>query len=573
MWVTLSARAALRVLPAVWMARDENFKGDFFADMVLPVFRATGVVWAAAKFPAQAAMLRTAAAAAAAAAAAVDAAFAAFAGAAAAFVAAARAAYSFAADADASAADAFALFASASAFAASAAAHAADAADAVDAAGLWYAVSTDATRVEEGAAAAAIAGSQLWPQHLIGPEPLMSLWNEMEAALLAEKQDWMVWTTWYRDRLTGYVREEERELVYVLIEDDLWKQGPAIVNAEIKRRIEEFEPQHYNLPIEPSRIAIDTEGVGIGRIGIGHVGVGRPSIGVAEPKPPTSFPPEPQPEPGPVLQVTEHGLEIISQPSEGDFDEELQKALHDRLRRLLPALTDATHRVANAHPSLDHIVSEYSDLIERPFDQLDVASLWAVGTGLLAFRSAFANQASGTMTEPLEPGHFALLQQAAEMHGGFILGFPKGRELTERADHARLSSEIIDQIAPPARRILDELARANDFVEIRTRKFLAAVDESLIVHGWETARIGHAIYVTTRNSLIALGKYLIIANIGCAAILGKPILPSLDLDAHTYQLIVEFLMNHAREVLSFAEPFPELRNWIGFLINHIDREK
>jgi len=229
--------------------------------------------------------------------------------------------------------------------------------------------------------------------------------------------------------------------------------------------------------------------------------------------------------------------------------------------------------VANAHPALDHIISEYSDLIARPFDQLDVASLWAVGTGLLAFRAAFTNQPSGTMTEPLEPGHLAMLQQAAEMHGGFILGFPKGWELTERADRTRLSPEIIAQIAPPARRILEGLARANDFVESRTRKFFAAVDESLIVHGWGTARIGHAIYVTTRNSIIALGKYLILANIGCAAILGKPILPALDLDAHTSQLIVEFVMHHAQEVLSFAEPFPELRNWIGFVIDHIDREK
>jgi hypothetical protein len=71
------------------------------------------------------------------------------------------------------------------------------------------------------------------------------------------------------------------------------------------------------------------------------------------------------------------------------------------------------------------VVSEYSDLIARPFDQLDVASLWAVGTGLLAFRAAFTNQPSGTMTEPLEPGLLALLQQAAEIHGGFILGFQK----------------------------------------------------------------------------------------------------------------------------------------------------
>jgi hypothetical protein len=59
--VAFAARAALRVLPVIWTAHGEDFKGGFFADMVLPVFRATGIVWAAAKYPAQARQLAAAA--------------------------------------------------------------------------------------------------------------------------------------------------------------------------------------------------------------------------------------------------------------------------------------------------------------------------------------------------------------------------------------------------------------------------------------------------------------------------------------------------------------------------------
>ncbi len=51
-------------------------------------------------------------------------------------------------------------------------------------------------------------------------------------------QDWQVWTIWYEHRLDGRVREEERELAYVRIDESLWNQGPAIVNAEIARRAE-----------------------------------------------------------------------------------------------------------------------------------------------------------------------------------------------------------------------------------------------------------------------------------------------------------------------------------------------
>ena len=141
----------------------------------------------------------------------------------------------------------------------------------------WSAISIDATRVEEGATASDIAGSQLWPQHLLGPEAVQSLWQEMKAELHAAGQDWQVWTIWYDDRLDGRVRNEKRELAYVLIEDDLWKQGPAIVNAEIKRRIEEFEPPPQ--VVELSAVSVTTAS-----------GLGVPSINVAEPPPIEAIP-------------------------------------------------------------------------------------------------------------------------------------------------------------------------------------------------------------------------------------------------------------------------------------------
>jgi hypothetical protein len=114
---------------------------------------------------------------------------------------------------------------------------------------LWRAASLDATRVEEGeevavmefrgnipVTASRIAGSPLWLQGQ--PDQLQSLWREMKARLHAANQDWQVWTNWYDNRLDGRFRAEERELAYVHIDDALWHQGPAIVNAEIKRRIE-----------------------------------------------------------------------------------------------------------------------------------------------------------------------------------------------------------------------------------------------------------------------------------------------------------------------------------------------
>ena len=75
----------------------------------------------------------------------------------------------------------------------------------------------------------------------------------MKKSLIDAGQEWDVWTNWYEDGLAGRVRDEEIELAYVQIDNDLWDRGPAIVNAEIKRRIEALRWANIlgNLPEVP----------------------------------------------------------------------------------------------------------------------------------------------------------------------------------------------------------------------------------------------------------------------------------------------------------------------------------
>jgi hypothetical protein len=146
---------------------------------------------------------------------------------------------------------AFAALASAAAvngFASTAPAAISAAAAAISAAGgrayaVWAAdafrsaLSIDATRIEENAAATVIASSLLSPNSpsasaLWSARAALVLWQWMKETLHAADEDWDVWTIWYEDRLEGCVRGEERELAYVRTEDDRWRQGPATVNAE-----------------------------------------------------------------------------------------------------------------------------------------------------------------------------------------------------------------------------------------------------------------------------------------------------------------------------------------------------
>jgi hypothetical protein len=295
--VVLAARAALRALPLVLAAKHK----DFTNALVLPVFRATVISWATAKYPTRQIGLRLAAAAATAYAAAVASASATATAIAAIDAAAARAAarstkaldsVAHAAASTAAgvrAADAYAAAAAARAAAAAARAAAtcpadsdsyasisavraaayaaAYAGDAIYAAAyadarnyavtatdcyggdiaraaayagdtavpyFWSEISTDATRFEQGrAASSAVARLPLWSQGQ--PDELSSLWQELEKELLAANQDWQVWTSWYGDRLDGCVRDDERELAYVRIEEALWDQGPAIGRRRLRR--------------------------------------------------------------------------------------------------------------------------------------------------------------------------------------------------------------------------------------------------------------------------------------------------------------------------------------------------
>jgi hypothetical protein len=85
----------------------------------------------------------------------------------------------------------------------------------------------------------------VWPDG--APKELQNLWASMKRRLLArEGEHWEAWTNWYDARLDPATPIpcynppiEELERARVLLPEDLWKQGPAAVNAEIQRLIEE----------------------------------------------------------------------------------------------------------------------------------------------------------------------------------------------------------------------------------------------------------------------------------------------------------------------------------------------
>jgi Leucine-rich repeat (LRR) protein len=151
-------------------------------------------------------------------------------------------------------------------------------------------------------------------------------------------------------------------------------------------------------------------------------------------------PPEPSEEAGPTFHVADGRVDLIVGPERTtNFDLEIQQTLHERLRRRVQLLHEATTKVSNQHPQLLTVVDEYVKLVRPEIAELDIVDLWAAGNALMAQAHSFQHQdRTLTLSEPLEPSHLGVLTEVAALHGGFILGFPTAVRLSDRADQARI---------------------------------------------------------------------------------------------------------------------------------------
>jgi hypothetical protein len=386
----------------------------------------------------------------------------------------------------------------------------------------------DVEWIDDGRFPAHLASAPLW---LSGTPPsAIDAWRTLKAAMLDSHEDWQVWTDWYESRLDGSAANEALEVARALIDDEIWKQGPRVVNAEIARLIELHPPKPVKAP--------------------------DPALGSA-------------------LAIANGRLTLTNLTPPGDFSRSVQGALHQRLRALCPNLLAKSKQVGNTHPGLLSIAAEYAELIAEPVESLDVVALWAVGAGVVAAADTFSRPPqTGVMQEPLEPEHLVLLKQVASVHGGFILGFELGRELTDRADNARVGLETLSEIIPPAHDLLDRWSRATKFVEERTRHFFAALSSAAVEPSWRIARSGYSVYAFTRDALIALGRAA--SALDRSATSRLSVATAVVLVAPQYaaesQAMIEFLLANAPTVLAFSDPFPELKFWLVEVLDALKKD-
>jgi hypothetical protein len=486
MAVAFAARIALRVLPSVQNARSvkrSDFPSDFPAKIVLPVFSATSTAWVAAKYPAHARKASVAAAE----------------------VASAAAADLLAttitrmSEKAANAETARKVAAAAVLKAAAAAANAANAPNAAPAfaaiaadeaplaaafkssefssifpnfhSALWSAISFDAKRVDEGAPTSVIADMPLWPEGQ--PDAFRSLWQELEQALLAANENWHVWINWYRDRLEGRVREEESELAFVRVEEALWDQGPAIVNAEIIRLAGELLVIE-NVPADnPPFGAVQSSSAAnaileawqpvnqppqhgvhhlqAASITTGPASVGSPSIRVAEPTPPpkpsrrkkqTSPGPDIPPQRPAALEPVWSNGKLVLPSKHARTDGDI-KALSAALKVLRAGIIELADDTESEPSNFDKRVVPYLRRIgERiPDHRPSQEELFRLAH-IKEFLEAYSNTANEEW-----PNHLATRLHLLVRHFDLtVRQFPKWREFVRNAQQNRLTAEQATEV-------------------------------------------------------------------------------------------------------------------------------
>ena len=119
------------------------------------------------------------------------------------------------------------------------------------------AIIQDEILVESGNSSEEVASTKAWAESSSSarinnfPGEFNRLWQSLKSFLLAQNQDWDVWTRWYEARVNGEPSNKDLDLAIATIPNEDWEQGPAHVNALIKALEDKYAPKaaHLGKPV------------------------------------------------------------------------------------------------------------------------------------------------------------------------------------------------------------------------------------------------------------------------------------------------------------------------------------
>ena len=289
----------------------------------------------------------------------------------------------------------------------------------------------DAALIDSGCSGTELVGSPLWPKGV--PDWVIENWRTLKDVLVAASQNWEVWTDWYEARLAGdagHPPNEALEIARATIPDEIWRQGPAVVNAEIKRLISEHEG---GAPVEVSLEARATL-MSSARGGLSA------RIDVQEPPQPeqptasgihgTSIPPiESIPEQeraGTRFGLDAQGLiDVLRIPPATN---DLQRFHYDEMRHKAQQLVGLGQMLGDIAPAATRILEALPERIE----DVSIDRLWSHGNTLRRRHDAHVRTIDSNLgPDParLHPLVAANLGDFIDSFNVYVIGDPRGLEL------------------------------------------------------------------------------------------------------------------------------------------------
>ena len=259
-----------------------------------------------------------------------------------------------------------------------------------------HALATDANLLDQKFSTVTLANSQLWPSNI--PDWIRNSWDEMRSALLDADEEWDVWTDWYEKRLAGEATNQDGEIARLLIDDDIWAQGPEVANAHLKELAQEraiFEQATADEPDElPDANAIPQQTTAASRFALDAEG----------------------------------RIDLLPDAA---LSNALQREIYQEVRYKALALSGLGH---NQLAEMSEPVARFLAAAPECIDDVSIIRLWSRGNTLRRMLNAHDMAAASVdHTDPaiLSTAVAEMLRDLVESYNVFIIGDTTGRELDE----------------------------------------------------------------------------------------------------------------------------------------------
>ena len=390
-------------------------------------------------------------------------------------------------------------------------------------AGIWRAIEMDCGVLERGSSTGNLANSQLWP--LGQPDWFVNSWAELRTLLTSLGDDWQVWLDWFQRRIEGTVVDEKLESRRVLIPDQDWLKGPAHVNALI-RKLEEERAREI-------------------------------SEGKAQSARPPKIPPQAR------------GIEWQRDPTTQAFEPKASSVKRAKrettdLALMLPHLQSCARDLetcitASVSNSLKDAIlpraEAYRKAIDVPVREISIDAVHAEGVRLRNAHERLKADIAAEETPQIAHNIGEAFDSVIALHGPFVLGTKRGRELDQRArDHNRTREQDL-AYKQKAQEFAAKVNATSGLVTTDGQSLLKEVNDEIATGPFPERSTALAENVN-QNLLVSMSKAVVLGPVGGVAsqmvITSATGKAAIGVGAAGFDLACHFLLGNAEFLRVFA---------------------